>query len=326
MWCPHCRDDVAASYSPDGAGLTCAGCGGSLERSGSSSETARDDAKELLARWARDAGEPTEEEPPVEAAAVPVSREAEIKNDDLDREPVAAPKANDDPFELPGESAVPKPRTHARKWRVDAGHEGPVGPSRADAEPAEPKPEPRRRVRVDAAAAIGGDGDDSFAGPPPHAAFENPRPRRRVDAGHERLATGPHFVPSAPAPVPQPGGALAGKLLAYAGVLGMTAGAAIVIYSYFGGPATLAPTGWMAVTAGQMLLFLGVVSLVSGGLEETSSEIGRRVEHLGDRMVRIESAAEELLRGPHFATRGTETREQAPARRGREDRGYEAEA
>lgn len=91
---------------------------------------------------------------------------------------------------------------------------------------------------------------------------------------------------------------LAGQFLAYAGVLGMTAGACMAVWSYFGGPASYAPTGWLLATAGQMLLFFGVVTLVSGGLEQTTEQVNKRIEQLGDHIIRIEQAAREMnLRG-----------------------------
>ena len=86
----------------------------------------------------------------------------------------------------------------------------------------------------------------------------------------------------------------AGQLLAYAGVLGLTIGACMVVWSYFGGPANHAPTGWLIATAGQMLLFFGVVTLVSGGLEQTTEQVNKRIEQLGDHIIRIEQAAREM--------------------------------
>ena len=54
-----------------------------------------------------------------------------------------------------------------------------------------------------------------------------------------------------------------------------------------------------------MLLFFGVITLVSGGLEQTTEHVNRRIEQLGDHIIRIEQAAREMnLRGqvpsPHF--------------------------
>ena len=84
---------------------------------------------------------------------------------------------------------------------------------------------------------------------------------------------------------------LVGQLFAYFGVGGLTIGTVLVLMGYFGGPASYATTGWLITTAGQMLLFLGVVTLVSGGMEQTTQEVARRIDTLGERLVRIEHAA-----------------------------------
>jgi hypothetical protein len=85
--------------------------------------------------------------------------------------------------------------------------------------------------------------------------------------------------------------ALVGQLFAYLGVGGLTIGTVLVLMGYFGGPASYATTGWLIATAGQMLLFLGIVTLVSGGMEQTTQEVARRIDTLGERLVRIEQAA-----------------------------------
>ncbi len=97
----------------------------------------------------------------------------------------------------------------------------------------------------------------------------------------------------------------AGQFLAYLGVLVLTAGTCLVVWSYYGGPANYAPTGWLVATAGQMLLFFGIVTLVSGGLEQTTEQVNKRIEQLGDHIIRIEQTAREMnQRGavppPHF--------------------------
>ncbi len=86
----------------------------------------------------------------------------------------------------------------------------------------------------------------------------------------------------------------AGQMLAYLGVLGLTAGACLVVWCNFGGPVNYAATGWLIATAGQMLLFFGVVTLVSGGLEQTTDHVNKRIEQLGDHIMRIEQAAREI--------------------------------
>ena len=93
--------------------------------------------------------------------------------------------------------------------------------------------------------------------------------------------------------------ALAGQFLAYGGVLALTVGASLVLWSYFGGPPNYAPTGWLVTTVGQMLLFLGIVTLVSGGIEQTTEEVTRQIDTLGERIIRIEQASiGHGLRGP----------------------------
>lgn len=95
-----------------------------------------------------------------------------------------------------------------------------------------------------------------------------------------------------------------GQALAYMGILGLTAGTSLVILGYFGGPAQYAPTGWLITTVGQMLLFLGVVTLVSAGMEQTTVEVKQTMDEslkeltakltdLGDRIIRIEHIGHE---------------------------------
>ncbi|REJ74909.1 MAG: hypothetical protein DWQ34_23295 [Planctomycetota bacterium] len=124
---------------------------------------------------------------------------------------------------------------------------------------------------------------------------------RRDHAAHASLPA-PHFDVSTIAMKKHPGRgeSMWGQLLAYLGVGVLTVGTAVILWGYFGGPAEYAPTGWLVTTAGQMLLLLGVITLVSGGLQQTKHEVGTRVEFLNGRMHRIEQTAEKLLQGPHF--------------------------
>ncbi len=93
-----------------------------------------------------------------------------------------------------------------------------------------------------------------------------------------------------------------GQLLAYSGVALLTVGSTLVLWGYFGGPASYAPTGWLTTMAGQMILILGVVTLVSGGMEQTNEDVRVRIERLGERMIRIEQIARDhALRGPNVA-------------------------
>lgn len=90
----------------------------------------------------------------------------------------------------------------------------------------------------------------------------------------------------------------AGQWLAYAGILGLMGGTCLVILGYFRGPASYAPTGWLITMASQMLLFLGVVTLVSNGMEETVQTVSQQINRLDDKLLRIEQATH-LLQAPH---------------------------
>jgi hypothetical protein len=139
----------------------------------------------------------------------------------------------------------------------------------------------------------------------------------RSDEPHAALPA-PHFhvEPARPRMTPGKGESTWGQLMAYSGVAVLTIGTALVIWGYLGGPPTYAPTGWLVATAGQMLLLLGIVTLVAGGMQQTTHEVTSRVAHLNGRVIRIEQTANELLRGPHFGKAGE--RDSAAARQSRD--------
>lgn len=149
----------------------------------------------------------------------------------------------------------------------------------------------------------------------------------RTDSAHEPMAR-PHSslegIPSEPASSESNGNWFSGvgQGLAWLGILGLTTGTSLVIVSYFGGPVNYAPMGWLVSTIGQMLLFLGIVTLVSSGMEQTTNdvrssvdEVLRRIEELDDRIVRIDAAESSGPPAPHFAGRTSQrTREVVHAR------------
>ncbi len=84
---------------------------------------------------------------------------------------------------------------------------------------------------------------------------------------------------------------LAGHLAAYGGVGLLSIGMTLVIWSYFGGPTAYAPTGWLLTTVGQMLLYLGVVTLVASGLEQTTDAVTLQLQQMGHKLERLETAS-----------------------------------
>lgn len=291
MWCAHCRSDVAAEVSPDHRHVRCANCGSEISESLSGrTQTRTRQARELLERWSR------------ERTVSPADVAAETSNPPaiLSWEPRPKTEAvahSEDTFKPPAPIAAklePKESTPAKvdpaaeltkRFRIDAAHQTEelirpklAGPKREEevattnSEPAKsPAVENATQYRVDAAHALRG----------PHIAFPATKPEPDKQAKSKWVS-------------------LVGQSLAYAGVLGLMAGTCLVILGYFRGPASYAPTGWLITMAGQMLLFLGVITLVSSGMEETTNTVTERIDKLGEKLLRIEEATE-LLRGPKFS-------------------------
>ena len=181
-------------------------------------------------------------------------------------------------------------------WRVDSSHAPPSETSKSFDAAGNPvsagsdrvaasEPVPDRTVPTQASI------------PAPHAELTQPVPASLSNSPQK-----PGFV----------GGI--GQVLAYLGILGLTAGTSLVIVGYFGGPAHYAPTGWLITTIGQMMLFLGVVTLVSTGMEQTQAEVresldetlrevSSRIDQLGQRLTRIDASAHETPPAPHSLTR-----------------------
>lgn len=285
MWCPHCQADVATEVAADGQSLLCTACGGEVRKVFAPSlhpETRS--ARELLERWAAEdlLGEADVPLPPLPDAA-----------------PTADAPAASSASETPGERESPRPKSRP-KLRIDSAHSTADVVSRAP--PREPAPRSRQREHSS----------------PPAPQVSLPAGYRQ-DGAHPPYA-GPHFDLQ-PALPPAPGSgqneSLWGQMLAYLGVGVLTIGTVLVLWGHFGGVANYASTGWLVATGGQMLLFLGVVTLISGGMQQTTHEVSRRVEHIGQRILQIERSARELLSGPHYGRGAGPDHDAAPA--GRED-------
>lgn len=125
-------------------------------------------------------------------------------------------------------------------------------------------------------------------------------PRRRKKRRAIRVPEMP--VLHEPPPVKKPAslGSTVGQMCAYFGIGLITCGTSVVLWGFFGGPENFAPTGWLVTTIGQMFLFLGVVTLISSSMEQTSAEMTHRIDALGQRLIRIELLQrEQAMRGPH---------------------------
>jgi hypothetical protein len=156
---------------------------------------------------------------------------------------------------------------------------------------------PGRRIRIDAAESV-----DSVTGTDGRRARTQTLPKHRyIDDAHDSSLRGPHFEIAAPRRSNLT--SATGQFLAYLGVLGLTVGTAMVIYGHFGGYSEYTPTGWLVTTVAQMLLFLGVINLVSGGIEQNNEDVSRRINTLGEQLIRIEQVTTDVLRGPKLSPR-----------------------
>jgi hypothetical protein len=260
MWCASCRSDVAAEVSSDNRHVNCATCGGPIATPLSGRTLSRtQQARELLERWSLD----RQSDRATATANATEADSAEMKQ----AEAVYSIK-RDKSAAVPARTGSETPRPHLR---MDGGHR-----------PGESTGRNRDSTSSSLSAEV--------------PVSDGPRPRqparRRVESAH--ATAGPHVPFPKPATKWVP---MVGQSLAYAGVLGLMAGACLVILGYFRGPASYAPTGWLITMAGQMLLFLGVVTLVSTGMEETTNTVANRIDRLDEKLLRIERATSEL-RGP----------------------------
>lgn len=287
MWCAACRADVAAELSPDNRRMLCARChaelgtaAGALDRPLTEprlQDTERN-ARELLARWSTQhlLESPIAAGPAAEAVSLPESL-----------------------------SAVPRPTLPVSPpvRRFDQAHPGTPVPAVAAAQksPAEtnpPVPERRRRRKV---------ARPQLA----EVTRDEPITRRPEPFSHDDLVR-----KAVQQPTVRQGNwtTTIGQLCAYGGVAVLTLGTVMVLSGYFGGPTNYAPTGWLVAAVGQMLLFLGVVTLVSGGMEQTVDEVAWRIDHLTTQIMQLEKTIESqqaLLETKH---------RDRPPRSSREDR------
>jgi hypothetical protein len=281
MWCPNCQADVAAEVSADNRRVRCAACSTDvLSVKSPPAEEKTKQARELLQRWA--SGD------------------------------VLKPVGADEEFALGGphhsaafESAAPPASAETASkpvYRFDRPHT----PAAASGQSTAASPEKSENAPLNISS------PESARPQSAPAASEEPRPSptdrpvagMHVHAAHSDQPSRPHFydVQSAirlNATRKTNWMSIAGHILAYSGVIALTIGALYIVVGYFGGPDHYAPRGWFITTTGQMLLFLGVITLVSSGMEQTTDEVARRIDLLGERILRFEQASRgHSLRGP----------------------------
>lgn len=288
MWCAKCQSEVAVEARPNSQRLHCATCG-----------------TEISPRPARQTPPPGAGKPPQATGATAAPPPASGKNP---HELLARWAGNQmfDPYgpivpqegkREPAKEARPQPAKPAEK------------PAAKPAAKSAPPPDETAKIRIDPAFTNGWSEVPSPHIPgPSHSPGSRPPKltEREMPAGHRAHGPsqlqGPHFNPARLHPPPKTSTwvALFGQGLAYVGAATLTGGAGMVMISYLGGPAHYAPTGWFTTTVGQMLLFLGVVTLVSAGMEQTTVEVTKRIDTIGEQLERMENSTH-----AHAAASGT---------------------
>lgn len=291
MWCARCKADVAAEVTPDNQHVRCATCGNEIGSSLSNrTETRTRQARELLERWSQQRDEHAAE---WSNPAVPENAPALAKS----QQEADQPAVSEMEHKLP---SYPTPEPHGESsWRVPF----PGNPEQLTDDHLSAKPQ----FRVDAAeretsAALTPRAESASINAAVHPPIEqSPQPgaTHTIHAPHFSLnGIGKSTAAASPDKKPTNWVSTVAHWLAYAGVLGLMVGTCLVILGYFRGPENYAPTGWLITMAGQMLLFLGVVTLVSSGMEETTSTVARHIDRLEEKLRRIEQATESL-KAPH---------------------------
>ena len=336
MWCANCQDDVATEISNDGHALQCTTCGEPVRQVFAPSlHPETKSARELLKKWAEEqkqltSSTPTPEPPktdldqtePTATSNLPqgdptvvprreLSAETQLSSASADSETDQPSVSNDQPKPATPDDQVPaadksRPRP---KFRVDSAHDsaGQHQPIHRPGVPSSLKNRPSTSPETDSRSSQAME-DRRFEeqGTPPADSGPSAQLRHYDDQLHEQPPA-PHFdlVTAQKKAKSRPGRieAIWGQLMAYAGVGVLTVGTVMVLWGYFGMVEHFASTGWLLSTAGQMLLLLGLVTLISGGMQQTTHEVTERIEYLGGRMIRIEQSTDQLLKGPHFSKR-----------------------
>ncbi|MCA9051985.1 MAG: hypothetical protein KDA89_24775 [Planctomycetaceae bacterium] len=224
----------------------------------------------------------------------------DIRRSQVQRTPQSRPQHRRDRNQQTAAEGKP---TVSRKLRVDSPTGGDqqysdspvanVSPGRIQSN----SPKGGQRYRVDSGQTV----SQTLQTGDHRARTQNHPHQRYIDEPHETAIRGPHFQVKAPRRSNLT--SVTGQFLAYLGVLGLTIGTAMVIYGHFGGYSEYTPTGWLVTTVAQMMLFLGVINLVSGGIEQNNDDVSQRINSLGEQLMRIEYVTEQVLRGPHSSAR-----------------------
>lgn len=307
MWCPACRADVAAELSSDNRRMNCARCQTELGIAASANlpsaatsptEGMERDARALLARWST---QNVIESPSIRSSSygstnLPGDTQLSAGRvlNELDRVAIASAQMAED---RPVRSAMSSTGLAAFNEIEERAATVRPQPALQHFDPTE------RRTESTAANAT-----ESHPASPREPA-DQVGPNHEIDL-HPQL---PHSHP-----VRSNISAIVGQVFAYLGVFVLTGGTVMSVFSFFGGPENLMPIGLLTAAGGQMILFLGVVTLISSGMERAVSEMIWRIDHLAEEVLHMGLALDDLEHGRnnhHHFERSQAEREKIAARR-----------
>jgi hypothetical protein len=253
MWCAACRADVAAELSTDNRRMLCARCHSELGMAAGAIE--RGTAGPRSQDTERNARELLARWSTQHVLEAPIPGNAATSGYDAGG---TGPKHG---RRFDSAHGIPTPITaNSDRPSSDSADSG-----------ADPRPKRRRRKETTSPKIAISHQDEPIASLPSHDDMV------RVAVQHPHLRQGSWTTSI-------------GQLCAYGGVALLTLGTVMVLSGYFGGPTNYATTGWLVSAVGQMLLFLGVVTLVSGGMEQTVDEVSWRIDSLAEHIIQLEKS------------------------------------
>ena len=299
MWCASCRADVAAELSTDNRRMLCARCQSELGIAASApatmvnlprvGETERD-ARELLARWSTQnlldaVPSSTGGQSAKSATGAPTSIAKPQVRFDPPRVAVPAPTP---PFVAATKDQLASSADLGGLPRHDAD-----SPHRQDARVGiSDQPRLDEAFVTPSQTSTKSQTSANSTGIPPVADTGHGHDQDRLVRDALQLQLNRRLGWST----------FAGQLFAYGGVALLTCGTVLVMWSYFGGPPQYMPTGLLTAAVGQMLLFLGVVTLISSGMEQTVHEVSWRIDHLAEEIYHMGLSLDDVERAVQLRT------------------------
>lgn len=286
MYCSCCKSDVAAKLDQDDRTLLCTHCGTEIQANGrvNSLNDATRDAQSLLQRWA---DPQIFDAPSEEIAQVKTDPTVDNSIDDLPIVELAEIQTEVKKTETPIVEELPETAQHFEEVLLETS-EIPEQPINQESKSTETKihhviDEPEFEVRK---SYVVERSDMQILNRPilTSTAFEV---QQSINDRHSSKFNWRRFI---------------GQSLAYLGTGILSVGGAAIVWSFYDGPEHIVPAGWIMVFAGQLMLFLGLVTLITSGVKELRSDVVNRVDFIRSLLSRLDPPAQ-LPEKPQYQAR-----------------------